>query len=56
MDLPIITKKLDAFSKDFGTKFEKEIKTFVGNVSFFEDTKYLVEKYFNQKYSDLLGV
>ena len=55
MDLPIITKKLDAFSKDFGTKFEKEIKNFVGNVSFFEDTKYLVEKYFNQKYSDLLG-
>jgi MFS family permease len=55
MDLPILTKKLDAFSKDFGTKYEKEIKSFVGNVSPFEDTKYLVEKYFNQKYSALFG-
>lgn len=55
MDLPILTKKLDAFSKDFGTKYEKEIKSFVGNVSLFEDTKYLVKKYFNQKYSALLG-
>ncbi|MHA1191429.1 MAG: hypothetical protein ACTSP9_03940 [Promethearchaeota archaeon] len=55
MDLPILIKKLDAFSKDFGTKFEKELKSFVGNVSPFEDTKYLVEKYFNQKYSDLFG-
>jgi len=55
MDLPILIKKLDAFSKDFGTKFEKELKSFVGNVSPFEDTKYLVEKYFNQKYSVLYG-
>ena len=51
MDLPVLSKKLDSFSKDFGTKFEKELKSFVGNVSIFEDTKYLVEKYFNQKYS-----
>jgi len=56
MDLPILTKKLDSFSKDFGTIYEKEIKSFVGNVSIFEDTKYLVEKYFNQKYSDLFWV
>jgi len=51
MDLPVLSKKLDSFSKDFGTKFEKELKSFVGNVSVFDDTKYLVEKYFNQKYS-----
>lgn len=55
MDLPILIKKLDAFSKDFGTKYEKILKYFVGNVSPFEDTKYLVEKYFNQKYSALFG-
>jgi hypothetical protein len=51
MDLPVLSKKLDSFSKDFGTRFEKELKSFVGNVSVFEDTKYIVEKYFNQKYS-----
>ena len=55
MDLPILIKKLDAFSKDFGTKYEKELKSFAGNISPFDDTKYLVEKYFNQKYSDLFG-
>ncbi len=55
MDLPILIKKLDALSKDFGTKFEKELKSFVGHVSPFEDTKYFVEKYFNQKYSALFG-
>ncbi len=55
LDLPILTKKLDAFSKDFGATYEKELKSFVGNVTPFDDTKYLVEKYFNQKYADLIG-
>ena len=54
MDLPILTKKLDTFSKEFETKFEKSLKNFTGNVSAFEDTKYLVEKYFNQKYAAIL--
>ncbi len=51
MDLPVLIKKLDAFSKEFGTQFEKVLKDFTGNVSPYEDTKYLVEKYFNQKYA-----
>jgi hypothetical protein len=54
MDLPILTKKLDAFSKEFGAQFEKSLKDFTGNVSPYEDTKYLVEKYFNQKYVAIL--
>ncbi len=55
IDLPVLLKKLDEFSKDFEVKFGKYLKKFAGNVSPFEDTKYLVEKYFNQKYSALFG-
>ena len=50
MDLPVLLKKLDEFSKDFEIKFGKELKNFVGNVSPFESAKYLIDKYFNQKY------
>ncbi len=50
MDLPVLLKKLDEFSKDFEIKFGKELKNFVGNVSPFDSTKYLIDKYFNQKY------
>jgi MFS family permease len=50
MDLPVLLKKLDEFSKDFEIKFGKYLKNFVGNVSPFDSTKYLVDKYFSQKY------
>jgi len=50
MDLPVLLKKLDEFSKDFEIKFGKDLKNFVGNVSPFDSTKYLIDKYFNQKY------
>jgi len=50
MDLPVLLKKLDEFSKDFEIKFGKDLKNFVGNVSPFDSTKYLIKKYFSQKY------
>lgn len=50
LDLPVLLKKLDEFSKDFEIKFGKDLKNFVGNVSPFDSTKYLIDKYFNQKY------
>ena len=50
MDLPVLLKKLDEFSKDFEIKFGKYLKNFVGNVTPFDSTKYLVDKYFSQKY------
>jgi len=50
MDLPVLLKKLDEFSKDFEIKFGKYLKHFVGNVTPFDSTKYLVDKYFSQKY------
>jgi len=53
IDLPVLLKKLDEFSKDFGIKFGKNLKNFVGNVAPFNSTKYLVNKYFSQKYAFL---
>lgn len=50
MDLPVLLKKLDEFSKDFEIKFGKYLKNFLGDVSPYDSTKYLVDKYFNQKY------
>jgi MFS family permease len=50
LDLPVLLKKLDEFSKDFEIKFGKDLKNFVGNVSPFDSTKFLIDKYFNQKY------
>lgn len=51
MDLPILLKKLDDFSKEFEQKFEKELKNFKGHINPFNPTNYLVKKYFVQKYS-----
>ena len=50
MELPVLFKKLDEFSREFENKFNKELKHFQGNVSPFDPTKFLVVKYFNQKY------
>jgi MFS family permease len=50
MDLPVLLKKLDEFSKDFEIKFRKNLKNFVGDVGPFNSTKYLKNKYFSQKY------
>lgn len=50
MDLPVLLKKLDAFSKDFEEKFKDEINDFGVNVAVFEDTRFLVKKYFSQKH------
>ncbi len=51
MDLPILLKKLDDFSKEFEQKFEKELKNFKGYINPFKPTNDLVKKYFAQKYS-----
>ncbi|MFX0025219.1 MAG: hypothetical protein ACFE8M_02300 [Candidatus Hermodarchaeota archaeon] len=53
MDLPVLTRKLDNFSKDFEDKFYEELKDFVGNMTPFESTKYLIKKNFTQKYAFL---
>ncbi|MFX1365464.1 MAG: hypothetical protein ACFFCE_08595 [Promethearchaeota archaeon] len=54
MDLPILFKKLDEFSREFESKFVKELKNFKGNVSHFEPTKFLLIKYFSKKYDDFM--
>jgi len=51
MDLPVIVRKLDDFSKEFEDKFQTELKSFIGKVTPFEQAKYLVKKYFYQKYT-----
>jgi len=53
MDLPVLTRKLDNFSKDFEDKFYEDLKKFVGNMTPFESTKYLIKKNFTQKYAFL---
>ena len=53
MDLPVLTRKLDNFSKDFEDKFYEDLKQFVGNMTPFESTKYLIKKNFTQKYAFL---
>jgi len=50
MELPVLFKKLDEFSREFERKFNKELKNFQGDVSHFNPTEFLVVKYFNQKY------
>ena len=50
MELPVLFKKLDEFSREFERKFNKELKNFQGDVSGFNPTEFLVVKYFNQKY------
>lgn len=53
MELPVLFKKLDEFSREFEQKFSKDLKTFKGNVQRFEPTKFLVVKYFSQKYGEV---
>lgn len=54
MDLPVLFKKIDEFSRDFEQKFAKELKNFKGNVSHFDPTKFLIIKYFSKKYDDFI--
>lgn len=49
MELPVLFKKLDEFSKEFEHKFTKELKNFQGNVNRFISTKQIIKKYFRQK-------
>ncbi|MFW9988339.1 MAG: hypothetical protein ACFFC3_06770 [Candidatus Odinarchaeota archaeon] len=50
MDLPILNKKLDAFSRAFEQNFSEEIKNFRGNVQVFSPARYMIDRYFSQKY------
>ena len=52
MDLPVLFKKIDEFSREFEHKFTKELKNFQGNVQRFEQTRFLIIKYFSQKFSE----
>ena len=52
MELPVLFKKLDAFSRAFENKFSKELKGFKGNVACFEPASFLLTKYFSKKYSE----
>ncbi|MFW9874394.1 MAG: hypothetical protein ACFFG0_14910 [Candidatus Thorarchaeota archaeon] len=49
MELPVLLKKLDAFSGEFEQLFIEDLKNFGGNVSCFGPTKHIVKKYFKQK-------
>lgn len=49
-DLPILYKKLDAFSRSFEQHFLEEVKNFKGNVQVFSSARYMVDRYFSQKY------
>ncbi|MFX1278471.1 MAG: hypothetical protein ACFFA3_03590 [Promethearchaeota archaeon] len=53
MELPVLFKKLDEFSREFENNFSKELKSFQGNVSHFTQAKYLIKKYFSERYSDV---
>ncbi|MFX1371905.1 MAG: hypothetical protein ACFFCE_08600 [Promethearchaeota archaeon] len=50
MDLPILKKKLDAFSRTFEQNFSEDVKNFRGNVEVFSPTRYMIDRYFSQKY------
>jgi len=52
MELPVLFKKIDEFSREFENIFLKELRTFQGNVNRFVPTKYLIKKYFSQKFSE----
>jgi len=47
MELPVLFKKIDEFSREFENIFLKELRTFQGNVTRFVPTKYLIKKYFS---------
>jgi len=49
-DLPILYKKLEAFSRAFEQNFSEEVKNFKGNVQVFSSTRYMIDRYFSQKY------
>ncbi|MFW9999099.1 MAG: hypothetical protein ACFE9Q_07010 [Candidatus Hodarchaeota archaeon] len=51
-DLPVLFKKLDNFSQEFEHTFSKDLKKFQGNIQKFASTKYIIRKYFSQKYSE----
>lgn len=53
MDLPVLFKKLLAFSRAFEQNFSEETKNFKGNVRKFSSAKFLIKKYFSQKYAEL---
>ncbi len=53
-DLPVLFKKLDNFSQEFEQTFSKDLKNFQGNIQKFASTKYIIKKYFSQKYSEFL--
>ncbi|MHA2006576.1 MAG: hypothetical protein ACXABO_07555 [Promethearchaeota archaeon] len=52
MELPVLFKKIDEFSREFENIFSKELKTFQGNVNHFVSTKSLIKKYFSQKLTE----
>ncbi|MBY8985437.1 MAG: hypothetical protein KGD65_10235 [Candidatus Lokiarchaeota archaeon] len=52
MELPVLFKKIDEFSREFENIFLKELRAFQGNVNHFVPTKYLIKKYFSQKFSE----
>jgi len=52
MELPILFKKIDEFSREFENIFLKDLRTFQGNVNRFVPTKYLIKKYFSQKLTE----
>jgi MFS family permease len=54
MELPVLFKKLDEFSREFENKFSKDLKGFQGNVNRFVPTKYLIKKYFSQKHVEVV--
>ncbi len=49
--LPVLFKKLDAFSSAFEKRFGDELANFHGRVNPFESAKYIVDKFFTQKYA-----
>lgn len=49
--LPVLFKKLDAFSRAFERKFSDELENFHGRINPFYSTKYIVNKYFTERYT-----
>ncbi len=54
MELPVLFKKIDEFSREFEQKFTKDLKNFQGNVQHFQPARFLILKYFSQKYSEFI--
>jgi len=45
-NLPILSKKLEMFMKDFEKKYEKDLVNFKGKINIFKDASELILKYF----------